>query len=121
MKLIKQEFINGVNTIKEMIIQSDKITKALHVDSSICDEWISKYYNLFSKMCQLEENIDGGSLLDWYCFSTNFGEIDNILFWESFDETGKTRQTRITTPEELYDFIDTDYIHMRNGMAHFKF
>ena len=104
MILSKEQFIKYVNILRTMITQADKIYIALHGEVNIFDEWTNYYYSLLSDMCELDENIHGGSVLDWYCFETNFGQIDNILRWNYLD-TDKVIETRITTPEDLYNFI----------------
>lgn len=104
MILSKEQFVKYVNILRTMITQADKIYIALHGEVNIFDEWTNYYYSLLSDMCELDENIYGGSVLDWYCFETDFGKIDNILRWNYLD-TDKVIETRITTPEDLYNFI----------------
>ena len=101
MRLTKEEFVEAVNKYKQMLEQEHEIIKVIDVYPEWTPgTWMEAYYELLSKMCELEENGIYGTDLDWFCWDTKFGT--NEEFTKVYD--GVT-EWNITSPEILYDFI----------------
>lgn len=102
MKLTKQQFVNYVNTYESMIKESNILASRLKINEWLPDEWIDNYYKILSDMCELHEDKTIGTILDWFCFETNFGansEMNKIY------EEGREWPWRIESAEILYDYI----------------
>ena len=103
MKLTKAQFCKYVNKYKEMLDEEDRILKTLDCGMEWApSRWITEYYNLISDMCELPENLDFGTDLDWFCFETNFGRDDKM---NKVYDPNKTWPWNINSPEVLYDYI----------------
>lgn len=99
MKLNKTQFCTYINKYREMLEQEDEILEVLKVDSEWApSDWISNYYEVLSDMCELPKSKNTGTLLDWFVFDTNFGEVRNVVL-------NKGRRWIIDSPQILYDFI----------------
>lgn len=101
MRLTKDEFVEAVNRYQKMLEQEDKVMTVLNMSPEwIGSRWIDEYYNLLSKMCELERDKIFGTDLDWFCYETNFGRYKEFTKVD-YDGQG----WNITSPEILYDFI----------------
>lgn len=99
MKLSKAQFCKYINKYKEMLEQEDKVLDVLGVDCEwVPSEWIINYYEMLSELCDLPEEKNAGTLLDWFVFDTHFGKEDNVIL-------GNGRRWIISSPDILYDFI----------------
>ncbi len=100
MKLNKKEFCAAVDTYKSMLEEENKLIDALDISPEWTPgEWINNYYELLFYLCELEDDSIYGTVLDWFCFETHFGEDrDNKIY------DGKKEWT-INSPEILYDYI----------------
>lgn len=99
MRLIKEEFCTYVENYKNMLERSNNICNMLGIyDVWVGDEWLYNYYNFLSNMCELPANYNYETLLDWWCFETDFGRYNNeiVLGDEAYS---------IKNAEELYDYI----------------
>lgn len=102
MKLTKQQFVKYVNTYEEMLKESNKVASSLGVVEWAPDRWISNYYKMLSDMCELYEDNMVGTILDWFCFETDFGaNADMNMIYEE----GREWPWRIESAEILYDYI----------------
>ena len=102
MKLTKLQFVNYVNTYEEMLKESNKVASSLGIVEWVPDQWVSNYYEMLSDMCELYEDSIVGTILDWFCFETDFGantEMNKIY------EEGHEWPWRIESAEILYDYI----------------
>lgn len=102
MRLTKEEFVKAVNTYQKMLEEENEVMKVFDIMNPewIGGRWIDEYYNLLSKMCELEKDELFGTDLDWFCYDTAFGENEELT--KVYD--GVT-EWNITSPEILYDFI----------------
>ena len=50
-------------------------------------------------MCELEENPNYGTILDWFCFDMDFGKDKDSKIFDG------SKTWRIESPEILYDYI----------------
>lgn len=102
MRLTKEEFVEAVNKYKQMLEEENEVMKVFDIMNPewIGGRWINEYYNLLSKMCELEKDELFGTDLDWFCYETEFGENEELT--KVYD--GVT-EWNITSPEILYDFI----------------
>ena len=100
MKLSKKEFCTAVNTYKSMLEEETKFLDAFDISPEWKPgEWINNYYEFLSDMCELEENPNYGTILDWFCFDMNFGRDEDSKIFEG------SRTWRVNSPEILYDYI----------------
>lgn len=100
MRLTKEEFCAYVEDYKNMIERSNNISNALGIyDVWEGDEWLDNYYNFLSDMCELPANDNYETLLDWWCFETEFGKYDN----EIKHQNGSVFE--INNVEDLYIYI----------------
>ena len=102
MKLSKRQFCIAVRTYQSMQEEEREITTALGIVEWNPSDWINDYYELLSDMCELEEDHNMGTILDWFVFETDFGRRKD--YCKIYDE-GKT--WTIDSPEVLYDYIVT--------------
>ena len=106
MKLDKYQFCTAVNNYKSMLEEESELQDALGIG---CEwkpgEWIGTYYDLLNDLCELEEDPNIGTDLDWFCFETDFGRHKD--YCKVYD-VGTGRTWTIETPETLYDFITRD-------------
>lgn len=102
MRLTKEEFVYYVNEFEELNNINNACANALDIRGDwVYDKLIMKYYDLLHNMCDFtEDDNDTESLLDWYCFETDFGKDDNAVILED-DDTERV----IDTPEKLYELI----------------
>ena len=101
MRLTKDEFVTAVNKYQKMLEQENKVIKVLGMSPEwIGSRWIDEYYNLLSKMCELEKDKVFGTDLDWFCYDTEFGKYKEFT---KVDDG--VNEWNITSPEILYDFI----------------
>lgn len=100
MKLSKRQFCDAVKTFEKMYREESIIFDTLNISPAWkCGEWIQQFYDFLSDVCDLEEDPESGTALDWFCFETDFGKApDNKIYVD-----GKT--WRIESPEILYDYI----------------
>ena len=102
MRFTKDEFIEAIETLKEMIEKENKICEVFECGFEwVGDKWISEYYHLISKMCELEEDPLFGTDLDYFCWELDFGRK-----WEEGiikDEDGN--DIRLKTSEDLWNYI----------------
>ena len=99
MRLTEREFIDYLELYKKMYDEETQILNSLGTYEWKPSDWLLNFYNLLSDMCDLPVDDNFETLLDWWCFTTNFGKENNIK--TSFD--GKEFQ--IVTAKNLYDFI----------------
>lgn len=102
MKLTKAQFCKYVNTYEEMLRESYEATSSLGIVQWVPDKWINNYYNMLSDMCELYEDKNIGTILDWFCFETDFGANEEM---NKIYEDGREWPWRIESPEVLYDYI----------------
>ena len=107
MKLDKRQFCIAVDTFKTMLEEEHQIIDVLDISPEWKGmEWIDNYYELLTDLCELEENPNYGTDLDWFCFETDFGrKADYCKVYDQ--ETGRTWTIR--SPEILYDFITREW------------
>lgn len=105
MKLNKEQFIKHVNEYHEML---DKETQILNILGGVAEweprEWLNNYYDFLSEMCELEDS-SNGTILDWFCFETNFGEDEPYILTEEPD--GAIVEIVIDSAGVLYDYLVT--------------
>lgn len=100
MKLNKKEFCAAVDTYREMLEEETKFLDAFDISPEWKPgEWINNYYEFLSDMCELEENPNYGTILDWFCFDMKFGQDKDSKIFEG------SRTWRVNSPEILYDYI----------------
>ena len=112
MRLTKDEFINGVNKVKQMHDEETLIINAIDVAPEwVCGKWLWSYYELLNAMCDLPVNNIIGTDLDWYCWETQFGKHNNEITID-IDDGDDCKVYAINTPEDLWDFWEkeTDYL-----------
>lgn len=102
MKLNKKQFCTAVRTYESMLREEKEITESLDIAEWKPGEWVTAYYELLSEMCELDEDPNMGTDLDWYCFETDFGR--RAEYCVMYDVVAD-KQWTINTPEKLYDFI----------------
>lgn len=103
MKLTKDEFVEHVEHLLEMMHQSDIITDALDVGESIFDRWIENYYNLLYNCCEFtDEDCDcwDGAPLDFYVFIVGYTKDSDYTYTNP-----KGKEINFESPEQLYDYI----------------
>lgn len=104
MRLTKDEFIDGINTIKKMYSEEQQILAALDTSPEWkCGEWVDNYYNLFIQLCELPENDYYGTDVDYFIYELNFGKD-----WKPGMVKENGEDIKLTTPEELWDFVTGD-------------
>lgn len=104
MRISKDEFVKYVNTYHKMLEQENTITETLDINEWICSDWINNYYIMLDNLCELPVDNDIGTVLDWFCFETDFGNGDCKI--SSYDESINAKKVwYLTTPEKLYDYI----------------
>lgn len=102
MKLTKQQFVKYVNTYEEMLKESNDLAFCFGFNEWLPDKWVSNYYKMLSDICELHEDTAVGTILDWFCFETDFGanaEMNKIY------EEGRKWPWRIENAGILYDYI----------------
>lgn len=106
MKLDKRQFCAAVNTFEKMLEEENAIAEVLDISPEWKPMgWINNFYNFLSDVCDLEEDPTYGTDLDWFCFETDFGRLED--YCKVFDhETGRTWTIR--DAETLYDLITRD-------------
>ena len=99
MRLTKSEFCEYIDTYEKMLTEESEAYDSLHVYGEwVGMGWVNNYYNLFHDMCELKENEYMGTLVDWYCFETEFGYKNPKL-------TVNEEEVVIKNPSDLYDYI----------------
>lgn len=102
MKLSKAQFCKYIEEYKKMSEQNEMITDTLEISSEWTPmNWIDSYYEMLSDLCELPEDKNTGTLLDWFIFDTHYGKENNVIL-------GNGRRWVINSPEVLYDFIKED-------------
>lgn len=100
MKLTKKQFKHYVGLYHQMYDEETNIIEAL----GTCPDWkmggwLENYYNLLHDVCECKIG-EYQSILDWYCFETDFGEHDNVVTVDDVEYT-------IKTLDDLWDYITT--------------
>jgi len=102
MKLSKNEFCNAVDTYKQMLKEENDFLNLLNANPEWKPgEWIENYYKLLTDLCELEEHPTWGTILDWFCYDTDFGRRTD---WCKINDNKGLTWT-VETPDILYDFI----------------
>lgn len=100
MKLSKKQFCIAVNTFHDMLEQENKLLDVLNITPEwVPGEWVNNYYDLLSELCELEEDPQIGTILDWFCFEIDFGKDKDNKIYNGYKEW------TINSPEILYDYI----------------
>lgn len=100
--LTREQFAAYVHEIQKYLQDCGKANDAI---GSFCDGHpvIQIGDNLCTAMIELLERImhDQDESVSWYLFDTQ--NVDPFIQWK--DDEGNTIMRRITTPEELYDYL----------------
>jgi len=106
MNLIKTQFTHILKTYQQMLEEEEQILQSLNPSTDwTCSNWISNYYQLFVEILKLNEDPHIVEEVNWFIFDTDFGRRDTnrkVYNSESREEFN------ITTPEELYDYIENN-------------
>lgn len=101
MRLTKEEFCTAVDHYEEMCAQEDTIVNALGGDFEWKpSEWIGSYYSLLTQMCDLDETLEYGTDLDYYCYELDFGRK-----WKPGMITIDGKDIPCRNAEELWNMI----------------
>ena len=106
MRLNKEEFVKYVRTYQDMLDRSIAVSNLMGIshDNWVVSDFAMKYYDFLHDMCELPINDKIGSDLDWWCFETDFGRVNNTeVVIEG--KAGDKLHMWINTPEDLYDYI----------------
>lgn len=104
MRLTKDEFCAAVNKYEQMCAEENKVIEALGCNFEWKPSlWLSEYYELLIKMCDLPENDLYGTDLDYYCFELDFGKK-----WEPGTILIDDEDIPCRNAEELWNLIMFD-------------
>lgn len=107
MKLTKEQFIYYVKALDKMYQEEEVMTDALGISDWKPVTWIDWFSSFLGEMCELPvEEHTSETLLDWFCFETNFGRNENINYIQYDDLASGLCRVRITSVEDFAKFLE---------------